>query len=142
MKFIISLVLVLLLNVVIISCFNGSETPPVPAGPNTQIQGYLDEVKFEDAQFKAIGWAASQNDKTPITKVTVYLNGKMQIEARLGSERPDVAEATKNPNWKNSGWLINKQITLPKGDHTVYAVAEDNKGSRVRLINDKNFSVQ
>ncbi|MFH0788706.1 MAG: hypothetical protein V2B13_13985 [Pseudomonadota bacterium] len=133
---------ILLLSVMLLSCSKGTETPPPPAGPDTSLQGYLDIVTYEKNHFYATGWAADKEDNAPVKKVMVYLDGKLLGEAELGKEREDVAKVTQNSNWVKSGWVINRKITLDKGAHTVYAVGVNKHGARVKLTNEKNFTVQ
>jgi hypothetical protein len=144
-------VVLLLVSVVLLSCSKGSEPPPAPAGsttstapagPNTPPEGFLDLATYEKGHFRAGGWAADKEDNAPVKKVMVYVDNKILGEAELGIQRGDVATEKKNPNWKNSGWEINKQIPLDKGSHQVYAVAVDKQGAEVKLPNEKNITVK
>lgn len=136
-------VVFLLISVVFIACSKGPETPPPPqSGLNTPPEGFLDLVTYEKGKIRVGGWAADKEDNAPVKKVMVYVDNKLLGEAELGIQRGDVAAGKQNPNWKNSGWEINKQITLDKGGHTVHAVAEDKGGAQGKLANEKNFTMQ
>jgi hypothetical protein len=103
--------------------------------PNTPPTGFLDVAKYENGSLYATGWAADEEDGSPVKEVQVYLDGKVVGEAKLGIDRPGVAEVMKNPKWGKSGWEIAIKKELNKGSHTAYAVALDKKGATEKLHN-------
>ncbi|MBF0559899.1 MAG: hypothetical protein HQL08_14090 [Nitrospirae bacterium] len=94
-------------------------------GVNTPPTGWLDDAAYSDGKFKAWGWAADNEDGSPVTRVALYVDNKLVGYAKLGIERPDVAKTMQRPDWAKAGWQIEAQIQLPSGSHKASAVAYD-----------------
>ncbi len=72
------------------------------------------------------GWAADNEDTAPVTKVEIFIDGKLAGTATLGGDRADVATYFNNPAFLKSGWTATIGLaSYGAGPHTVSAVATD-----------------
>jgi hypothetical protein len=53
------------------------------------------------------------------------VDNKISGEAKMGTERRDVAAHFNRPEWEKSGWELKVKIPLSPGTHKVFAVAYD-----------------
>jgi len=77
------------------------------------------------------GWAVDGAAKAPAGGVTFSIDGKSEMTATYGAERPDVASVLKEPNYKLSGFgLAIPTQSLEKGRHaiTMKILTSDKKG--------------
>jgi hypothetical protein len=77
------------------------------------------------------GWAVDGQAKAPAGGVIFSIDGKSEMTATYGGERPDVAAALKEPNYKMSGFGIAIPTqSLEKGKHTIVMkiLTSDKKG--------------
>jgi hypothetical protein len=80
------------------------------------------------------GWAADPTDGSPLTNVKIYIDGVVVGTPTLGGSRPDVAAATGNSAYANSGFSFTYPAgSLAIGTHTVTAVATNGGGVAVTL---------
>ena len=110
---------------------------------NTPPFGHLDEAlnpannsstMAQNTTMIVAGWAADQQDGSPLTKVEIRIDGNSVGNATLGYSRPDVASAYGNSSFTNSGFQMMYNIgTLASGTHTVTAVAYDSNGATTTL---------
>jgi hypothetical protein len=78
------------------------------------------------------GWAADQEDGSPVAKVQVLIDGAVVANAATGGTRPDVAVA--DSRYLKSGWSLTYNIgSLAVGAHTVTVVAFDSQGAKTQL---------
>ncbi|OGP75031.1 MAG: hypothetical protein A2V86_05655 [Deltaproteobacteria bacterium RBG_16_49_23] len=132
------------LSIFLICAFLLPSCSQEPAGikPNTLPTGSFDAVNYENESFRAVGWAADEEDGSPVKKVTVYVDDKSIGDAKLGFDRPGVATEMKQAKWGKSGWEIIANISLAKGIHVTYAVAMDKKGATSKLFHEKKFEAK
>jgi RHS repeat-associated protein len=89
----------------------------------------------------ALGWAADNEDGSPVAKVVVLLDGQPIGDAALGGSRSDVAATYNNPAWGKSGWSLTGSIFgAATGTHTVTAAAYDSSGNQT-ILNSYTISV-
>jgi hypothetical protein len=77
------------------------------------------------------GWAVDVQTRALAGGVNVTIDGKSEMTAIYGAERPDVATALKEPNYKLSGFAVAIPTnSLEKGKHTIglKIVTSDKKG--------------
>jgi hypothetical protein len=122
-----------ILTITFLSCSKKSETPS---------SGFLDAVNYENGQLSATGWAGDKEDGAPVQKVMVYVDDKMVGEAKLGLDRPGVADEMKNPNWVKSGWTLSAPMTLEKGKHKAHAISVNKRGEQLRLHHELELEVK
>jgi hypothetical protein len=80
------------------------------------------------------GWAADPTDGSPITSVTIYVDGTSVGAATLDLSRPDVAAYYNNPAYANSGFTLNLAAgSLSAGAHSITAVATNGGGVTTTL---------
>ena len=85
----------------------------------------------------ATGWAADNEDGSPVSKVVILLDGQPIGNATLGGSRPDVAAAYNNSAWGKSGWNFTGSIFgAVAGTHTITAAAYDSSGNQTVLNSD------
>lgn len=66
------------------------------------------------------GWAVDQQAQSEAGGVYVTVDGKMDVPTEYGAERKDVADANKNPRYRNSGFAASIETsTIGKGSHTL-----------------------
>ncbi len=66
------------------------------------------------------GWAVDQQAQSEAGGVYVTVDGKIDVPTEYGSERKDVADANKNPRYRNSGFAASIDAsTIGKGSHTL-----------------------
>jgi hypothetical protein len=124
---------ILVLTITLISCSKKYDTPS---------SGFLDSIKYEGGLLSAWGWAADKDEGAPVGKVMVFVDDKMVGEAKLGLDRPGVAEEMKNPNWVKSGWTLSAPMTFEKGKHKVHAISVNKRGEQLRLHHELEFEVK
>lgn len=72
------------------------------------------------------GWAGDPRDGTPLASLKVFVDGTFFGTPTQGVSRPDVATATGNSAYANSGYTLNTSAaSLAAGNHTVTVVATD-----------------
>jgi len=130
--------LIILGGFLLLSCSSES----VSIKPNTLPTGFIDGANYEKESFYAVGWAADEEDGSPVKSVTVYIDNNPIGEAKLGINRPGVATEMKKPNWDKSGWEIHARVSLSKGLHTAYAVVVDKTGAVAKGMNEIKFEVK
>ena len=77
------------------------------------------------------GWAVDGQAKAPAGGVILSIDGKSELTATYGAERPDVATVLKEPNYKLSGFGVAIPTgSLEKGKHTIALkiLTSDKKG--------------
>ncbi len=107
---------------------------------NTLPQGNLDTVRYEKGILSANGWCSDAEDGTPVQRVMIYVDNKLLGQAKLDSERPDVAKYFNNQKWIKSGWEIKAELPLSKRQHTLFAFCYDKMEAPAKL-GDKEFVV-
>ena len=132
------LALFILGGFLLLSCSSESVT----IHPNTLPIGFIDGANYEKESFYAVGWAADEEDGSPVKSVTVYIDNNPIDEAKLGINRPGVATEMKKPTWDKSGWEINTRVSLSKGPHTAYAVIMDKMGAVAKGMNEIKFEAK
>jgi hypothetical protein len=66
------------------------------------------------------GWAVDKQGNGPARAVFVTLDGTLYIPTLYGEDRPDIASAYNNPNYKFSGFIATFSSTLlSKGVHAI-----------------------
>jgi len=133
------------------TALRGSKAITVSAATNTPPFGWIDgAVNASDrtttipqnGTLAASGWAADQEDGSPVARVEVRIDGTTVGTAALGRSRPDVASAYNDPRYTNSGWSFSYNIgTLAAGMHTVTAAAFDSSGASSTLQGSKTITV-
>src|SRR5438105_9022716 len=80
------------------------------------------------------GWAADNEDGSPVAKVEIRIDGTAVGNATLGFSRQDVADALNGLQYADSGVRCSLHIDkLAPGTHTVTAVAFDSIGASTQL---------
>jgi hypothetical protein len=75
------------------------------------------------------GWVADPVDGAPMSNVKVYIDGVSVGKPTLGISRPDVASATGNSAYANSGFVLQTPAAgLSAGTHSITVVAIDSYG--------------
>ncbi len=78
----------------------------------------------------AKGWAADNEDGSPIPQVVLLVDAAPFVQATLGLSRPDVASYYNRPNWANSGWnIVASTSSLSPGTHTASVRGYDSSGN-------------
>ena len=126
-------------------------TASLTVPPNTSPIGYLDQAINQANGTTTIpqsgtlyvsGWAVDQEDKAPITKVEVKIDGSVVGNATLGGSRPDIATLFGSSAYTNAGWTFSYNIgSLAPGNHTVSAVAYDSIGATTVVTNTPTITV-
>ena len=97
---------------------------------------------YQTSTFLINGWAADPQDGAPVQQVQISVDGKVVGNAKLGLSRPDVATATGNTAWQNSGWSFQMSAsTLATGAHTITATASDLESLQTSLPGATGFTV-
>ena len=127
------------------------QTATVTVSTNNPPFGYLEQAVNQANGTSTIpqsgtlyvnGWAADQEDKAPVAKVQVKIDGTVVGNATLGQARPDVASALGSSAYTNSGWTFSYNIgSMAPGTHTVTVVATDSNGASTTLTNSPTFTV-
>lgn len=87
------------------------------------------------------GWVADPQDGSPMTNVTVYIDGKSVGAPTLGLPRPSVAAIYNNSAFLNSGYaLLYPASSLVLGTHHVTVIAIDS-GGRATTFGPRPFTV-
>ncbi len=113
------------------------------AQPNLPPTGFVDfagdnltsvTTMAQTRTMRVSGWAADNEDGSPVQQVLVTVDGFTFALADLFLPRPDVAAAVGRPEWTSSGWtaLINTRF-LSVGTHQIGAIAIDKQGARTVL---------
>jgi hypothetical protein len=111
-----------------------SNTPPFGSMDAAVNAGNGTSTMAQNSTMWVSGWAADQQDKAPVTKVQIFIDGVAVANATMGTSRPDVASALGSSSYTNSGWWLTYNIgTLSVGTHTVSAVATDSAGASTTL---------
>ncbi len=104
------------------------QAPALAMNPPTELadQGFLEDIHFDAShrQMTVKGWSASGRSNAFPTLATIYLDNHVVYKGRLNSlayPRPDVAQATKNPSWANTGFHIRFFLDpdFPSGTYAV-----------------------
>ena len=104
---------------------------PPPVG---HIGAVVDSVTFSETVGTAdsvavTGWAADPLDGAPLGNVKVFIDGAAAGTPTLGIPRLDVAEASQNSAYLNSGYrLLSPASALSAGVHKVTVVATNSAG--------------
>src|SRR6185437_3345711 len=116
---------------------NGAGTITVTSA-NTPPFGYMDYAHKNSDTTTTIpqngtlvvgGWAADQEDGSPVAQVTIYIDGNGIGNARLGESRPDLGA-----RYSQGGWSFAYNVgTMAPGTHHVTAVAFDSQGASTTL---------
>jgi hypothetical protein len=84
-----------------------------PKGPVT-----IDSATISDVIIA--GWAVDSAARTEAGGVFINVDGKTDIPASYGTERPDVAVVNKNPRYKQSGFAAVVPVaSMGKGQHSL-----------------------
>jgi hypothetical protein len=119
-----------------------SDTPPTGSVDQAVNVANLSTTIPQGGVLMALGWAADNEDGSPVHEVDVYIDGNPVGLATLGYTRQDVATAYNRPAWAQSGWQLNYNIgTMPVGTHTVTALAVDSQGAFFGLAGAQQFTV-
>ena len=87
------------------------------------------------------GWIADPTDGSPMSNVTVFIDGVSIGKPALGMARPDVAAAQNNPAYGLSGFALNYPAgKLAVGSHVVTVVGV-NSHSVLTTLNPLTFNV-
>ncbi|HEY1808441.1 MAG TPA: hypothetical protein VGG42_07745 [Acidobacteriaceae bacterium] len=88
------------------------------------------------------GWAADWHQGSPVSRVSILIDGTAVGNATLGGSRPDVAAAYNNSAFTNSGWTFTHAASgLSVGTHTVTAIVYDNQSQSTQLSAAKTITV-
>ncbi len=80
------------------------------------------------------GWIADPTDGSPMSNVTVLIDGAAVGTPTLGVARPDVVSALNNPAYLDSGFnFVYAASLLKAGAHSVTVVGVDSHGASVTL---------
>jgi RHS repeat-associated protein len=80
------------------------------------------------------GWAADNEDGSPIAQVKLYLDGNFLGNAITGGSRTDIGTLNGRSDYNNSGWTFTGTIgAIATGTHTVTAMIYDWAGNPVTL---------
>ncbi len=79
------------------------------------------------------GWIADPTDGSPMSNVTVFLDGVSIGKPTLDVSRPDIAASQNNPAYANSGFTMVYPKTLSAGNHSVTVVGIDTHGVMITL---------
>src|SRR5438477_557172 len=111
---------------------------PITVTANTASFGYVDQVFGDSSGTSTVaqnsvvdvdGWAGDQEDGSPVARVTIYIDGAVVGNARLGLSRPDLGT-----RYSRGGWAFSYNIgNLAPGTHMVTAVAYDSQGRSATL---------
>ena len=79
---------------------------------------------------QATGWAADNEDGSPVAQVVLLVDDAVFAQANLGLSRPDVANFFNRPAYANSGWTLTASTaSLSVGTHSAIAQAYDSSGN-------------
>jgi hypothetical protein len=88
------------------------------------------------------GWALDLAAKTAASRVFVSIDGKIDIPAVPGGDRPDVAEFFKNSNYAQSGFVSFVRTSLfTVGEHTLELKIVDQDGASYRTCGAAHVQV-
>lgn len=88
------------------------------------------------------GWVVDPVDGSPLSNVTVYIDGISKGKPTMGLLRPDIVAKFNNPAYAHAGFKHTYPVgSLASGMHTVTVVAIDS-GGRSKTIGPRTFSVQ
>jgi RHS repeat-associated protein len=88
------------------------------------------------------GWAADNEDGSPVARVAIDVDGSPIGDATLGLSRPDVGTAYNRSDYNSSGYQFTGTIgALSTGTHTVHATAYDWTGNAGSLSGSKQITV-
>ncbi len=129
----------------------GSRTVTVSSTSNTSPFGFVDRATgaqsgtstfTQSDTMNVTGWAADQQDGSPVSRVSILVDGAAAGNATLGDTRNDVAQQYNDPSYANSGWHFSyAAASMSAGTHTITAVAYDSQGATATLINSVTVTV-
>jgi hypothetical protein len=88
-----------------------TSTAKIVIPPGQHVIGYLDMVHGKpailarrDSDVQLSGWAACVDADSPLVKVEILVDDKVQADAAISRPRLDVAAAYGRPDFERSGW--------------------------------------
>jgi hypothetical protein len=103
------------------------------ARPSSRITYFIDEMTVSGRSAYVSGWAAIPGEECDRGDVHVVLRsgGETHIYTAVTVTRPDVAEATKHPDWRLSGFRFAlRRDRLPTGDFQLGILIKDDNGQK------------
>ena len=96
----------------------------------------------QSGTLKVSGWTVDSADGSPLTNVTVFIDGKSIGAPNLGLMRPDIVAAFGDNRYLHAGFrLLYPAASLAVGQHTITVVATDSAG-RSTTFGPRTITVQ
>lgn len=98
--------------------------------------GYVDAARVDGRVLTVSGWAASGQPTVFVTNAIVRLDGREVYRGRMDrQERPDVADSTGRPEWRQSGFEVRLRLprSVAEGAHRLEVRARRGDGQEFDL---------